>query len=907
VNFDADEDSFDGVVFEADEYVLHYGTPHSGSQSHSGRYKWGSGENPGNGDFLSAVKELRKRGMSDTDIAKGFGMKSPEFRDVLQEESSKKKRSQIETAQKLSAKGMSNVAIGKQMGIGESQVRNLLKPGEIEKTNIIRSTSDMLRREVEKKKYVDVGHGTELYLDISKEKLRSAVTLLKREGYQVYPIPVDQLGTSHKTTFNVLTAPGVTYKEAVTNRDHIRQITNVVTNDGGLTYTKLPPPVSISSKRVKVRYAEEGGADADGVIYVRPGVKDLSLGRSSYAQVRIAVDGTHFLKGMAIYKDDLPVGTDLVFNTNKRDTGNKLDAMKPMKDDTDLPFGAVTRPPTSNIGRDHTESAMNIVNEEGDWTKWSKTLSSQMLSKQPVALAKSQLDEAYERKRQELDDILGLTNPAVRRKLLLAYSDGVDSAAVHLKAAALPRQASYVILPINSMKPNEIYAPKFRDGERVVLVRFPHGGTFEIPEVTVNNRHPEARKLLGTNPRDAIGIHSSVAERLSGADFDGDTVLVIPNNSGRVKSSPALEGLKGFDPKQYKLTDDVPRMSLQTMQTEMGKVSNLITDMTIGGANSEELARAVRHSMVVIDAEKHHLDYRRSARENGIAALAKRYQISEKNPHGGAATLISRSGTSSAIRIPEIVERKASDGGGIDKATGKKMYTTTGASYVDKKTGKVVVKTTEIARLANVDDAHLLVSDRGMPIEKIYADHSNRMKALANLARKEMVNTKNQGYSPSARVAYAPEVQKLEAALRLAVRNSPRERQALVVANAQVAMKLQANPNLEKSEIKKIKSQALKLARQRMGAEKQYIQITDRDWAAIQAGAIHNKMLEDILDNADLDKVKELATPREAVVMSQYKKDRARKLAERGHTPAEIADALGVSVATLEKNLGGAS
>ena len=48
----------------------------------------------------------------------------------------------------------------------------------------------------------------------------------------------------------------------------------------------------------------------------------------------------------------------------------------------------------------------------------------------------------------------------------------------------------------------------------------------------------------------------------------------------------------------------------------MGDVSNLITDMTIKGANNDELARAVRHSMVVIDSEKHNLDVKASARDN---------------------------------------------------------------------------------------------------------------------------------------------------------------------------------------------------------------------------------------------------------------------------------------------------
>jgi hypothetical protein len=447
-----------------------------------------------------------------------------------------------------------------------------------------------------------------------------------------------------------------------------------------------------------------------------------------------------------------------------------------------------------------------------------------------------------------------------------------------------------------------VYAPKFRDGERVALVRFPHGGTFEIPEVRVNNKHPEARKLLG-NARDAIGIHSSVAERLSGADFDGDTVLVIPNDRGRVQSSPALKGLVGFDPQKYKLPDDAPRMSAHQKQTEMGKISNLITDMTIGGANNDELARAVRHSMVVIDAEKHHLDYKRSYKENAIDALVKRYQTSPSSPNGGAATLISRSGTSSTVYIDDRKDRSVKEGGPVDAVTGKRMYTPTGKSYV--KDGKTITKQIKVARLANVDDAHELVSSKKMPVELVYADHSNRMKALANEARLAALHTKNLPYSPAARRAYANEVRSLEAKLRLAVRNSPRERQAQVFANAEVEKKTQANPNLEKSEIKKIKSQALEKARKRAGAEKDPIEITPREWEAIQAGAITSTHLSDILDHADLDKIKALATPREAKVMSQTKKDHAQRLIDRGYTLAEVADAVGVSVSTLDRTFGG--
>jgi hypothetical protein len=454
-----------------------------------------------------------------------------------------------------------------------------------------------------------------------------------------------------------------------------------------------------------------------------------------------------------------------------------------------------------------------------------------------------------------------------------------------------------VILPINSLPDNQIYAPNFRNGERVALVRYPHGGIFEIPELTVNNNHRQAKKALG-QARDAVGINSKVAERLSGADFDGDTVLVIPNNNGKIKTAPALEGLKGFDPQRaYPSYEGMKKMSARTKQMEMGLVSNLITDMTIRGANSSELARAVRHSMVVIDAEKHNLDYRKSAVDNGISQLKKKYQ---GRATAGASTLVSRS--TSVLRVPDRKPRPASEGGPIDKSTGKLVYVNTGKTIVDKK-GRTQLSTIESTRLAETDDARTLSS--GTPIEKVYADHSNKLKALANQARKSMVSTKPIPYSPSAKVAYSKEVSSLRAKLNTAKANRPLERRAQLIANAAVKTKRDANPDLERSEIKKIEGQELTKARIRTGAGKQRIDITPREWAAIQAGAVSTNTLRQILENTDIEIVKGYATPRTPVVMTDSKAARARSMHASGYTQAEIADALGVSVSTLKTTIEG--
>lgn len=927
-------------TIDEDDHLEHYGI-----RRRSGRYPWGSGKNPEqrSRDFLGMVANLRKQGLSDTEIAKAFSTEEHPFTTTMLRATTtiaraQKRAADISMAERLKEKGLSNGAIAQKMGLsGESQVRALLAPGAKNRGDVLESTANMLKSEVDSKGFVDVGIGVERYVGLSRTTLDTAISMVKSDGYEVIKIQEDQLGTGNKTTIQVLTPPGTTYRDVVTNKGSIQQLT-AVTKDGGKTFTPQLPPISVSSKRVGIAFKEDGGDKADGVIYVRPGKEDLSLGGSRYAQVRIAVDGTHYMKGMAVYKDDLPDGVDLLFNTNKTkgtpilgDKDNSV--LKPMKDDPEDPFGAgrlqqITK--KDKNGNDVVTSVMNRVNEEGKWDDWSRNLPSQMLSKQKPILAKEQLDKTYNQKKKDLDEIMALTNPAVRRKLLESYASDVDSSAVHLKAAPIDRQATRVILPVNSLKDNEVYAPGLRHGENVVLVRFPHGGTFEIPELKVNNNHPDAKTLLG-DARDAIGINHKVAERLSGADFDGDTVLVIPNNGGKVKSTPALEKLKDFDPKSaFPAYEGMPKMSPKQKQAEMGYVSNLITDMTIKGANTNEIARAVRHSMVVIDAEKHNLNYKLSYDVHGIAALKEKYQ---GGANRGASTLISR--TTSDVYVPK---RKQSFR--IDPDTGEKIYNYTGEKILKRKQlkvkdpvtgkkvgavdergrkiydpndpGKLEDKTTKSTKGAEVKDAHLLTSaydsqgrrvGSATPIEKIYADHANRLKALANAARKEQVNTKAIPYSPSAARVYAKEVATLNAKLNQALKNAPLERQAQLIANEIVRQKRLDNPHLDADDLKKLSGKELIAARARVGAGKDLVDITDAEWEAIQAGAISNNKLSKILNNSNIERVKELATPREARTVSTTKLRRAEQLRDSGKTLAEIADIIGVPLGTLKNNL----
>lgn len=894
------------------EELMHYGV-----KRRSGRYPWGSGKEPyqHSGDFLSRVEELTKDGLSEKDLAEAMGMTTTDLRMQMRVAKHERKNLDADRARSLREDGKSFREIATIMGYkNESSIRSLLNDGSTERRNKAKATADILKEELKTKKMLDVGAGVERELGVSEGTLKEAVFLLETEGYNRFGVGIQQVNNKGKQiNTTILARPDIEPKYAYDHYDEIESIRTYRSNDGGKTFDKLEYPSSVDSKRVGIRYAEEGGLERDGTIEIRRGVKDLSLGNSHYAQVRIMVDGTHYLKGMAMYSDDLPDGVDIMFNTNKKKGTDKSDVFKAIKtDDPNNPFGAylTAKGQTHYIDENGKRqlSPINKLKEEGDWDDMSKTLSSQFLSKQPLQLIQRQLNLTYDDAKMEYESISSLTNPTVKRKMLADFADECDGAVVHLKAAALPRQKVQVILPIPSLKDNEIYAPNFKNGEVVSLVRFPHGGTFEIPQLVVNNKHKDAKRILGTDIRDAVGINSKVAERLSGADFDGDQVMVIPTNDKvRIKSTPPLKGLENFDAKEkygpdsYASKKNVTLMTKGSVQKQMGMISNLITDMTLIGASDEDLARAVRHSMVVIDAHKHKLDYKQSERDNGIAELKTKYQgyVNDEGKYvSGASTLLSR-----RKQTTQVNERKGS--GTIDPETGKVSYKESGRSYIDKKTGKEVMAKTDVKLLNYVDDVRTLSS--GTPQENAYAVYANKMKALANQARKEYLATGRLVVNTEAKAKYKQEVETLDAKLNVALMNAPRERKAQAIANSKIKALQQDNPDIDKKELKKISQQIIYEARSAVGASgrETRIDITDREWEAIQSGAISDSKLTQILRYADDKVVRERATPRESKELSTAKINKIKAMSANGYTNAEIAEVLKLSTSTIAKQLNG--
>lgn len=889
-----------------EDILMHYGV-----KRRSGRYPWGSGDNPyqHGGDFLARVEELQRLGKTEKQIADELHLSTTDLRMQVRVAKHERRALQADRARSLREDGKTLDEIASILGYAnDSSVRALLNENTAANKNKAQATAEILKKELAEKGAIDVGTGVERQLGVSTGVLQEALFILETEGYNRYGVGVPQVNDPKKRTITpVISVPEIDQREVYQNLDLVKSVGDYHSTDGGESWDKREYPASIDSSRVKILYGDEGGALKDGVIEIRRGVADLDLGDSHYAQVRILVDGTHYLKGMAMYSDDMPDGADIVFNTNKHTGTPKMDVLKKIQDDPDNPFGALIKANGQShyIDADGNEklSAINKLKEEGDWDKMSKNLSSQFLSKQPIQLIKKQLDLTYADAADEFSEICSLNNPTVKRKLLLDFADECDSAAVHLKAAALPRQSTQVILPLNAMKETEIFAPNYRDGEKVVLIRYPHGGTFEIPELTVNNKNPTAVSVLGKNIRDAVGINPKVAERLSGADFDGDQVVVIPTG-GRVKiqSTPALKDLKDFDPKTDYSTEGKTGVRLlakgAATQRQMGEISNLITDMTLKGATEPEIARAVKHSMVVIDAAKHKLDYRQSEKDNGIAELKKKYQgfDDETGHHGGASTLLSR-----RKQDVEVLERQGS--GVIDPLTGKVVYKESGRTYVDPRTGKTVAATTKVKRILAVDDVRSMSS--GTLQEEAYADYANKMKDLANKARLEYKATPTLKRSASAAKAFEPEVNRLMAALKVAQLNAPLEREAQRIANARVKAKVQANNITDKDEISKIRRAAISDARNSTGAsgKRTRITISDGEWTAIQSGAISDTTLSEILRYAEPKTVRERATPRRTTQLSDARVSRIKAMANSGHTNAEIAEALGISTSAVSKYL----
>ena len=939
---------------------------HYGVKRKSGRYPWDPSLHlPKNYKFIEDRDEMKKRGLSDNEIAKQMGLSTTVYRSKVTIAKEELKQYNMQRISKLQSEGMIIDDIAKTIGTTGQTVRNYLdeikNPNKSARAQRVQTeaVADTLEAAVKRSKYIDVGKGVEIQMGISKEKLKSGLNALVESGeYEVHNLRIAQVTDKNNSTpVKVLTKKGVERSEIYKNMDKVRPVEEFAINGDARMFQQMERPKSIGWDRVHIRYAipegqkghgtNDDGAMMDGAMFLRPGVKDLNLGKASYAQVRIAVGDTHYLKGMALYGTEemfkgIPKGTDIIFNTNKTANKTPQEVLKELKKnpeggapiDGPNPFGATVKRQNTLVDAKGNPvykpgvkdrfgnkvpqiGSVNIVNEEGDWGSWSKALSAQFLSKQPTTVVHERLKATMKQIQDEYESIQKVTNPVIKKQLMESFVSDLESKQVHMKAAAPKGFQGHVILPVPDMKENEVYAPNYKNGEKVVLIRYPHGGRFEIPELTVNN-NSVARKMISKDSPDAIGIHPKVASKMSGADFDGDTAYVIPNNKGKFKSRDSLKELKNFDPNMYA---DKPGtftpITKRYQQTLMGVVSNLITDMTLQGAPSNEIARAVKHSMVVIDAEKHKLNYKRSAEENGIDALMKRYMTHvDKVKYGDLERYNPKTRRIDKVIDPDKLKKDLTPGKEYTSASTiisrHKQSVITDGYQVEvpdpkSKSGgtKMVWRNKKETYLVNmVKDANVFLGPNATKTEHHYADYINELKAFKNKVDSEMSAIKMPARDPKAAKIYAEEVLSMKDKVNQVKINRIKERQAQrmaeVSSKAEIARRSE-DEVLKKDEISRIKQQALNKARSMVGAERTPVTITDDEWDAVQSNAVSGTLLKELVSFMDDSQLKSLATPRASKQMTDARKSKAKALLANGYTIAQVAEALGVSSSTIGK------
>lgn len=939
---------------------------HYGVKRKSGRYPWDPSLHlPKNYKFIEDRDEMKKRGLSDNEIAKQMGLSTTVYRSKVTIAKEELKQYNMQRISKLQSEGMIIDDIAKTIGTTGQTVRNYLdeikNPNKSARAQRVQTeaVAQTLEDAVKRSKYIDVGKGVEIQMGISKEKLKSGLNALVESGeYEVHNLRIAQVTDKNNSTpVKVLTKKGVERSEIYKNMDKVRPVEEFAINGDARMFQQMERPKSIGWDRVHIRYAipegqkghgtNDDGAMMDGAMFLRPGVKDLNLGKASYAQVRIAVGDTHYLKGMALYGTEemfkgIPKGTDIIFNTNKTANKTPQEVLKELKKnpeggapiDGPNPFGATVKRQNTLVDSKGNPvykpgvkdrfgnkvpqiGSVNIVNEEGDWGSWSKALSAQFLSKQPTTVVHERLKATMKQVQDEYESIQKVTNPVIKKQLMESFVSDLESKQVHMKAAAPKGFQGHVILPVPDMKENEVYAPNYKNGEKVVLIRYPHGGRFEIPELTVNN-NSVARKMISKDSPDAIGIHPKVASKMSGADFDGDTAYVIPNNKGKFKSRDSLKELKNFDPNMYA---DKPGtftpITKRYQQTLMGVVSNLITDMTLQGAPSNEIARAVKHSMVVIDAEKHKLNYKRSAEENGIDALMKRYMTHvDKVKYGDLERYNPKTRRVDKVIDPDKLKKDLTPGKEYTSASTiisrHKQSVITDGYQVEvpdpkSKSGgtKMVWRNKKETYLVNmVKDANVFLGPNATKTEHHYADYINELKAFKNKVDSEMSGIKMPARNPKAAKIYAEEVLSMKDKVNQVKINRIKERQAQrmaeVSSKAEIARRSE-DEVLKKDEISRIKQQALNKARSMVGAERTPVTITDDEWDAVQSNAVSGTLLKELVSFMDDGQLKSLATPRANKQMTEARKSKAKALLANGYTISQVAEALGVSSSTIGK------
>ena len=139
-----------------EDELYHYGT-----KRHSGRYAWGSGENPYQHEgwnILAWNNQLRKEGYSEKERAEmisaklGRKISTTDLRAEISIAKSEKRAYDSAQAWDLKQKGCSNTEIGRIMGLNESSVRGLLDPKLQARASRNEQIAEVLKQQVEENK-----------------------------------------------------------------------------------------------------------------------------------------------------------------------------------------------------------------------------------------------------------------------------------------------------------------------------------------------------------------------------------------------------------------------------------------------------------------------------------------------------------------------------------------------------------------------------------------------------------------------------------------------------------------------------------------------------------------------------------------------------------------------------------
>ena len=254
---------------ENEEAIAHYGV-----KRRSGRYPWGSGENPyqHSADFLARVESLASEGKAEKDIAKELGMTTTDLRMQVRVAKHERRALEADRARSLREDGLSLQEIANKMGYtNDSSIRSLLNENTAENKNRANVTAETIAKELETKNMIDVGAGVEKELGVTDSTLKEALFILETKGYQVYGIGLQQTTNPKQQTITTIVAKdGFDQKYAYNHTEEIASLRDYHSKDGGLSFKKTQYPASVDSKRVMIQYGDQGGSASPRVSLLIP-------------------------------------------------------------------------------------------------------------------------------------------------------------------------------------------------------------------------------------------------------------------------------------------------------------------------------------------------------------------------------------------------------------------------------------------------------------------------------------------------------------------------------------------------------------------------------------------------------------------------------------------------------------